>query len=96
MAGTNLSSGLQTADAVVSDRRSILTGVNIITNLTADVTVIIYDNASAASGVVLYKRIVTGTLDSIYDNLGDDGVRAKNGIYVDVTGAGAAYIVHYK
>ena len=95
MSGTNLSSGLQTADAIIKTGRSILAGVNIITNATADVTIVIYDN-TAASGTVLYKRVVTGTLDSVYDNLGDNGVRGKNGLYVDVTGAGAAYIVHYR
>tara|TARA_R110002126_G_scaffold134222_1_gene278365 strand:- start:460 stop:753 length:294 start_codon:yes stop_codon:yes gene_type:complete len=97
MSGTNLSSGLKTADAVVSDRRSILAGVNIVTGGTNDATIIIYDNASAASGVVLFKMVLTGALDGQYYELPEGGVRAKDGLYVDITStAGGAYIVHYK
>lgn len=97
MAGTNVSSGLKTADAVVTDRRSILAGVNIVTGGTNDCTIIVYDNASAASGVVLFKMVVTGANDGAYFNLGDDGIRAKNGLYVDLTStAGGAYVVHYR
>ena len=97
MAGTNVSSGLKTADAVITDRRSILTGINIVTGGTNDATLIIYDNATAASGVELFKVVVTGTADGAYFEMPQDGIRAKNGLYADITTAGGgAYIVHYK
>ena len=97
MAGTNVSSGLQTADAVVTDRRSILAGIHMVTGGTNDCTVIVYDNASAASGLELFKMVVTGADDGRYFEMPQDGVRAKNGLYVDITTAGGgAYIVHYR
>ena len=97
MAGTNVSSGLKTADAVISDRRSILAGIHMVTGGTNDCTVIVYDNASAASGVELFKMVVTGANDGAYFEMPEGGVRAVNGIYVDITStAGGAYIVHYR
>ncbi len=96
MSGTNLSSDLLTADTAVLDRRGILTGVNIITDQTNDVTLIIYDNASAASGTVLFKAIVPGTEDTAYFRMPGEGVRCVNGLYADVTGTGAEFVLHYK
>jgi hypothetical protein len=96
MTGTNISSDLQTADAAVLDRRGILTGVQLISDLTNDMSLIIYDNASAATGVVLFKGQLVGTEDSKYIRLPDGGIRCTNGLFADVTGTGAAYIVHYR
>jgi len=96
MAGTNKSSGLKTADAAIAAGKAILAGAHIITNGTADVTLTLYDNASAASGTVIFKQVVTGTDDSIPYTLPDGGVGAKNGIYADIAGTGAEYIVFYR
>ena len=96
MTGTNLSSGLLTADAEVVSRRAILTGVNIVTGGTNDATLVIYDN-TAASGNELFKMVVTGTNDGAYFNLGDYGIRATIGLYADITTAGGgAFILHYR
>ena len=41
--------------------------------------------------------VLTGALDGQYYELPEGGVRAKDGLYVDITStAGGAYIVHYK
>ena len=68
-----------------------------MTGGTNDATLIIYDNASAASGTELFKVVVTGANDGAYFELPEGGIRAKNGLYADVTTAGGgAYIVHYR
>lgn len=95
MHGTNISTGLLTADAILATGKSILTGINIITDKTNDVTLVLYD-ALSATGTELFKCQVIGTEDSAYFHLPDGGIRADIGIYADVTGTGAAFIVHYK
>ena len=87
----------QTASGVVSAGPCLLTGVAVMTGglKFPDVTVILYDNASAASGNVLAEFVVAGV-----DNLGGrdykDPVHCINGIYVSLSGAGGSYIVEYK
>lgn len=89
------SSGLQTADAVVYAKPCILGGFILIADGTNAATVVLYDNASAASGTVLAKASIAagGTMADV--NLSIGGVIANNGIYADVAGTGAAYIVHF-
>lgn len=88
------SSGLKTSDAAVLASPGWFCGVEIVTDGTNAATVIVYDNASAASGTVLFKGTVAGA-----SNFGgatyDIPVRAPNGIYVDVTGTNAAYIIYF-
>jgi len=67
--------------------------VQIITDKTNDVTLIIYDN-TAASGTVLFKAQVTGADDDKFYDLND--VRCNTGMYADVTGTGAEYIVYHR
>ena len=88
------SSGEQTADGIISSKPCGIAGVTIITNSSSDAKLILYDNAAAASGTVLFERTVTGS---------NNGRRftwpypaeCYNGIYADVTGTGASYIVEY-
>lgn len=94
--GTNLSSDRKTSSTAVLDRRGILAGVIIETDQTNDVTLIIYDNASAASGTILFKAIVPGAEDTRYFEMPQAGIRAVNGLYADVSGTDAAYIVYYR
>jgi len=56
----------------------------------------LYDNASAASGTEVFKQVVTGTNDAIPYSMPDGGIYCKNGIYADVTGTGAGYIVFFR
>lgn len=94
MSGTTcLSSGLQTADGQIYTGRGTLNALTVITDGTNDASVVLYDN-TAASGTVLAKISCDGTNNSEFQgwNL---AVRCVNGIYADVTGTGAGYIVHY-
>jgi hypothetical protein len=92
---TSRSSGLKSADALIRTGPVILAGVHIITDQTNDLTLTIYDN-TAASGTEVFKQIVTGENDSIPYSMPDNGIYCKNGIYADVTGTGAEYIVFFK
>ena len=89
-----VSSGEQTADAAIYADAAWLTGIWVITDGTNDAKVIVYDNASAASGTVIGEITITGS-----GNFGGRDfpfpVKMYNGIYVDVTGTGASYIIEY-
>ena len=87
------SSGLKTTDAIIAVGKNRINAVTLIGGSTAS-SVIIYDNASSASGTVLAKltqatNLVTTSM--IFTN----PIYAENGIYADVSGTAAEYIVHY-
>ena len=89
----SIGSGEKTVDSLIYSNPCYITGVYIITNGTNDAKVIIYDNTTAA-GTVRWEQTVAGT-----DNYGGRDwsypKRFDNGIYVDVTGTGASYIIEY-
>ena len=88
------SSGEKTADAIIKGGTCWLASVIIITDGTNDAKLILYDNNSAALGTVLLEMTVKGT-----DHYGGRNymwpVLAKKGVYADVNGTGASYIVEY-
>lgn len=89
------SSGLQTSDGVIAARTSVLHSVVLIGDGTNACNVVIYDNATTNSGTVLAKVSLpasAGTFELFHSSF---GVEALNGIYADVSGTGAAYVVHY-
>lgn len=90
------SSGLKTADAVIADSPARLHGVKLLADGTNAATLTIYDNASAASGKVLAKISVKAgdVTETAHGNIPEGGVHALNGIYADVSGTGAEYIVY--
>lgn len=89
------SSGRKTADAAIAARPCLLKSVILEGDGTNACNVTLYDNASAASGTVLAKVLLqaSGPTCIVFDSAG--GVEASNGIFADVTGTGAAYIVHF-
>ena len=91
---SSISSGLKTADGVISNGRNRVNAVTLIADGTNAASVLLYDNASAASGTVLAKVTALtgqGTVHIIFEN----PVFAQNGIYADVTGTNAGYVVYY-
>lgn len=92
---TNKSTGVLNSDTLIMDGKAIVAGIQIITDGTNDATLILYDN-TAASGKEVFKASLTGTNDPLYISLPDGGVRCDNGLYADVTGTGAEFIVHYR
>lgn len=88
------SSGLKTADAVIQTGRNRINAITLIADGTNAASVVVYDNPSAASGLVLAKVTALageGTVHVIFEN----PVVAENGLYADVTGTGAGYIVYF-
>ena len=88
------SSGLKTADAVIQTGRNRINAITLLGDGTNAASVIVYDNASAASGVVLAK--VTALAATRFTHvLFENPVIAEEGIYADVSGTGAEYIIYY-
>ncbi len=92
MTGFVISSGELTADGIVYNGRTLLAGVQIITDGTNDATVILYDN-TAASGKQAFQGGCPGAEDSKFIGF-DRPVRCENGLYLDITGTGASCIVY--
>lgn len=88
------SSGLKTADAVIQTGHNRINAVTLITDGTNAASVIVYDNASAASGLVLAKVTAAGAQNTVHV-IFENPVYAENGLYADVTGTGAGYIVYF-
>lgn len=88
-------SGLKSADAVIMAMPGRLMGCLVLADGTNAATITLYDNASAASGTVLAKYVVDATLTSEAPTLPSEGIICNNGIYADVTGTGAEFIVYY-
>lgn len=89
------SSGLKSADAAISTISGRLLGLYLIADGTNAATLTVYDNASAASGTVLCKISIPAGQTYNDSHLPGEGVVVNNGIYADVSGTGAQYIVHY-
>ena len=87
------SSGLLTESGVIIADDSQLRGFVLLTDGTNDATIVIYDNASAASGKILFKAKVTGSEN--FGGIVNLKVKAVNGIYASITGTGAEFIVFY-
>ena len=95
MQPTNKSTGVLSADTLIMTGRAILAGAQIITDGTNDATLIIYDN-TAGSGTEVFKQTVTGSDDAIPYTLPDGGVRCSTGLYADISGTGAEFVIYYR
>lgn len=93
MSNPATTSGLKTADAAILAMPGRLKSL-LVVSTGAAATVTLYDNASAAAGTVLAKLVVPTDLTQEI-SFSECGVVANNGIYADVSGADAAYIVYY-
>lgn len=88
-------SGLLTADTAVLARPGRLKHVMLIADGTNAATVIVYDNATAASGNVLAKLSIAATGTHQFVQFDAAGVECNAGIYADVTGTGAAFVIGF-
>ena len=95
MSGTTcLSSGLFITDALITEGRGTLNALTVVSDGTAAATVTLYDSATAPTGRVLAKLAIGGAAGSGFQSW-NLAVRHLNGIYADLTGAGAGFIVYY-
>lgn len=90
---TSISSGVQNADALLATGRNRVNAVTVITDGTNAATVELYDN-TVASGT---KRVVGKCVGANLINhiIFENPVLFESGIYADVTGTGATYIVFF-
>lgn len=95
MSNPSTSSGLKSASAVIMAMPGTLMGLTVLTDGTNDATVTLYDNSSAASGLVLAKLKVKGEDLSKELVVAECGIVCNNGIYAEVSGTGAECIVQY-
>ena len=86
------STGEKTADFAALAGPGYLTAVQIITDGTNNAKVILYDNASAAAGKVIFEATISGA-SHFGGRVFVPPVEVYNGIYADVSGTGASYIV---
>lgn len=88
-----ISSGEQTSDSLIVSGKVYITSIKVITNGTNDATLVTYD-AKVADGKVIDETKVIGA-----DNYGGlkwlFPIECNDGIYADVTGTGASYIIEY-
>lgn len=92
------SSGLKTADAVIYAGPCRLLGVQLIGDGTNASSVILYDHAASASGLEVSKLALpagtAGAGQCFADcNIPPGGVYCNSGIFADVAGTNAKYIV---
>lgn len=95
-----ITSGIMTADTVVKAAPGVVGGALVTaTDVGGDIDVIIYDNASAASGVEVCRVTIpttTAKTQASFGNLAGPGVECQNGIYVDVVAGDCQVTVYYK
>ena len=94
MSTSSISSGLQTTSKVIATGKNRINAISFLGDGTNPGTLTVYDNPSAASGKVLAKATTKST-DIQNHIIFTFPVVAENGIYAQVTGTGAAYIVYY-
>ena len=90
------SSGLKSADAAIAAGRNRVNAITLLSDGTNACSVILYDNATAASGTEVGKvSIGAASLKKTEHVVFENPVICELGIYADVTGTGAEYIVYF-
>jgi len=82
-----------TAGLAVSDQPCYAVGIDIIP-AAANVSVTIYDNASAASGTEVHKSLTLLSTKSVHIDL--ENTLCKNGMFIVTTGAGLEVIARFR
>lgn len=90
---TSISSGVLNADTLIATGRNRVNAITVLTDGTNAATLELYDNTTASGTVRVKGRCVGASLQNhiIFEN----PVLFENGIYADVTGTGATFIVFY-
>lgn len=91
---TGISSGLQTTDQLLFTGRNRINAVTLLGDGVNAATISVYDNTSA-TGKVVAKIKLGASHPHSHHIMFENPVLCENGIYADVTGTGAEYIVFY-
>ena len=93
MATSSSSSGLQTTSKLIATGKNRINAISFLGDGTNPGTLNIYDNTSASGKII--AKATTKSTDIQNHIIFTFPVLAENGIYAQVTGTGAAYIVYY-
>lgn len=94
MASSSRSSGVQTTATSIATGKSRINAITILGDGTNPGTLTVYDNPSAASGLVLAKAL-TRSSDVQNHIIFTNPVYCENGIYAVPSGTGVSYIIYY-
>lgn len=90
---SSISTGVLNADTLIFTGRNRINALTIFTDGTNTATVDLYDNTSAANKIAVKGKCVGA--NHINHIIFENPVIMENGIYADVTGTGATFIVYY-
>lgn len=89
---TDVKSAYSAIDAALYAGRARLKGV-AVSVATAGTALVIYDNASAASGTALVT-LSTAFAGNYYVAIPGEGILARNGLYLDINGAAGVTVFY--
>lgn len=90
---SSISTGVLNADTLIFTGRNRINALTVFTDGTNTATVDLYDNTSAANKIAVKGVCLGATLARHF--IFENPVICENGIFADVTGTGATFIVYY-
>lgn len=90
---SSISSGVLNADTLIFTGKNRVNAVTVITDGTNAATVELYDNTTASGTKKIVGKCVGASLVQHY--IFENPVVFDTGIYADVTGTGASFIIFY-
>ena len=91
--GTSISSGVKNADALVAKGRNRVNAITVLTDGTNSATLDVRDGITVSDTIKITGKCVGANL--INHIIFENPVLFENGIYGDVTGTGATYIIYF-
>lgn len=90
---TSISTGVLNADTLIFTGRNRVNAITVLTDGTNSATVELYDNTTNTGSKNVVGKCLGANLINHF--IFENPVLFENGIYADVTGTGATYIVFY-
>lgn len=90
---TSISTGVKNADFLIATGRNRVNAITVLTDGTNAATVELYDNTTNTGTIRAVGKCLGASL--INHIIFENPVLFENGIYADVTGTGATYIVFF-
>lgn len=95
----SLDSATNAGDGALVAARCHLVSCRLVSDLTNATSVLLYDNATAASGTVIAQLVVPAIANGLPVDIqyfGDSGVVCENGIYADHAANPGSVYVYYR
>ena len=91
--GTSISSGVKNADALIATGRNRVNAITVLTDGTNSATLDVRDGTTVSGTIKITGKCVGANL--INHIIFENPVLFENGIYGNVTGTGATYIIYF-